>query len=183
MFGAPYNWPRQDWRVNPAPMASAAERPVSINSAAFLKRGLAQEILAAGTCSVNGTSNQEPKSICHVDIHQGNPEDAELDYDDLIFEDMYGNVVDGTVCDIIYDDVSEVKLLIDEDGNVEYMHEGEDWEHRVMPVTTTSTELMSEPTTEAAKPNDPISRLPVKTTDSGRSSGTFITEPPELPTE
>ncbi|KAI2629291.1 putative class V chitinase [Hypomontagnella submonticulosa] len=182
MFDPPYNWPRQNWKVNPAPKASAAQRPVVINSAAYLKRGLVQEILAAtATSPSNGTVIQDlSTSMCHVDPSRGDLEGVDLDYEELLFEDMYGNAVDGRTCDIIYDDVSQVKLLIDEDGNVEYVYEDELFQKDI-PVT--SSELIVAPTDEAARPSDSFDSLPVSTTGGHGSHGSVVTEPPKMPTE
>ncbi len=183
MFGSPYNWPRQDWKVNPAPKASAAQRPVVINSAAYMKRGLVQEFLAAtATSPLNGTDVQDPTtSMCHVDPSREGLEDVDLNYGDLLFEDMYGNAVDGRICDIIYDDVSELKLLIDEDGNVEYVYEEDELFQEDIPVT--SFELTVAPTKAVAKPSDSFDSLPVSTTGSHTSHGSVVTEPPNIPTE
>ncbi|KAI0535145.1 hypothetical protein GGR58DRAFT_480334 [Xylaria digitata] len=188
MFGRPYNWPRQDWKVNPAPKASSLKRPIVINSAAYLKRGPMQEILAAtATSPANGTDVQETaRSLCHVDLHREELAEAgvdyDLDYDNLTFEDMYGNQVDGRTCDIIYDDISEVKLLIDEDGNVEYVYDDERLDRGDTPVTRHET-TVPEPTNEAPKPSILFPRPPASTTDSRHSSGSVITAPPEVPTE
>ncbi|KAL7621624.1 hypothetical protein AAE478_008950 [Parahypoxylon ruwenzoriense] len=182
MFGAPYNWPRQSWKIDPGPVANAAQRPVSINSAAYQKRGLMQEILAAkATSPVNATGTNEARLMCHVDVHDGNYDDADLDYDNLFFEDMYGNPVDGKACDVIYDDVSEVKLLMDEDGNVQYVHDSEEWEPREIPVTM--VEGTPEETGEAARPSDSFPTLPASTIGTGYTPGSFVTEAPEMPTE
>ncbi|KAF2969308.1 hypothetical protein GQX73_g4255 [Xylaria multiplex] len=186
MFGGPYNWPRQDWKVNPAPKGSSLKRPMVINSAAYLKRGLMQEILAAtATSPANGTDVQETvRSLCHVDLHREElvevGVDYDLDYENLTFEDMYGNRVDGRTCDIIYDDIGEVKLLIDEDGNVEYVYDDELLGQGGVPVTRHEA-TVPESTNETPRPSISFPRPPASTTDSRYSSVSVITAPPEVP--
>ncbi|KAI0419485.1 putative class V chitinase [Xylaria grammica] len=119
MFGIPYNWPRQDWKVDPAPKSSASRRPTAINSAAYLKRGPIQEIIEETTISPSNNTDiiGTTSSMCNVDPNRERFDHSSTDYGDPLFEDMYGNEVDGRTCDIIYDDASGVRLLIDEDGN------------------------------------------------------------------
>ncbi|KAJ2969652.1 hypothetical protein NUW58_g9936 [Xylaria curta] len=187
MFGRPYNWPRQSWKVNPGPAASAAQRPMAINSAAYLKRGLMQEVLAAtATSPANGTGFEATaRSLCHVDLHGEDLETAgiayDLDYDNLTFEDMYGNEVDGRTCDIIYDDISEVKLLIDEDGKVEYVYDQVDLLQGDVPVTSLGA-VAPMATVEAPEPKSSFPSLPSSTIDSTDSSWSLVTAPPQVPT-
>ncbi|KAJ6016619.1 hypothetical protein N7540_011210 [Penicillium herquei] len=52
----------------------------------------------------------------------------DLDYENLLFVDMEGNPVDGRTCNIIYEDDdqhSEVRLILDEEGNVVDMYTGD----------------------------------------------------------
>ncbi|ETS77353.1 hypothetical protein PFICI_11227 [Pestalotiopsis fici W106-1] len=179
MFGNPYKWPRQNWKIDPAPAANAANRPVSINSAAFQKRDGAQELLSNITHNV--TSNQDHNSICHVAVGEGGQlDEVEIILDDHIFEDMDGNLVNGRACSIIYDDSREVQLLINGDGNVEYATQDEDWLPKEVPITK-EEELSATYSTELAKPSESLSIVPIRTETSGGSSGSIITMPPAIP--
>jgi hypothetical protein len=59
MFGLPYIRPGQDWKVNPGPAANANDRPVSINSAANMKRGFSQNVLAATSLNDTGSAARQ----------------------------------------------------------------------------------------------------------------------------
>lgn len=93
MFGRPYNWPSQNYRVNPAPIASSNVRPTSVNSAPFLKRDFPQAFLA----NVSGVETKEYAET--LESEDASP--AESEYH---LEDMNGNEVDVKDCGFLYDD-------------------------------------------------------------------------------
>jgi chitinase len=175
MFGSPFYWPRQVWSVDPAPVASAAYRPASINSVAFLKRDQIQEPLTV-ISPANDTEGQSPKSVCHIDANSGELNTIDLNYDDLHFEDLYGNSVDGRACDIIYDDnLGEVRFLIDENGNVQDVVQDIEW-NRESPLTRMDIAL--DATSEPARPTHSMPTIPASTSFSGTSTRSMITPPP-----
>lgn len=108
MYGHPFNWPRQNWRVNPEPAASVNLRPISMNSNAFLRR----DQVVMMTAAANQTDNDKQQTssstfTCHANLDGSDGSHADLDYDNLYFEDMFGNAVDGRTCDVIYGDEEE----------------------------------------------------------------------------
>jgi len=107
MFGRPYNWPSQSYRVNPAPKASSNVRPTSVNSAAFLKRDFPQAFLA-------NVSSAETKEYAETsESEDASP--AELEY---YLEDMDGNEVDVKDCGLLYDDCAGTTVRLHDAGVV-----------------------------------------------------------------
>ncbi|KAI1454308.1 hypothetical protein F4805DRAFT_469461 [Annulohypoxylon moriforme] len=196
MFGNAYGWPRQSYRLNPAPLASAGIRPYNIQPAIF-QRGVT---MAANDTEndANSSTNSSPetdssKLVCHVDLDSEDGSvrhvDADLDYDKLLFVDMDGQVVDGRTCDVIYEEHrpdSRVHIVVDEDGNPVDMYVGDDttglWpstEVHESPVTAVEPVVLTA-TTGAARPaSDELSPdLPVSTTATGTRSGSVVTLAP-----
>ncbi|KAK4870248.1 hypothetical protein LT330_005302 [Penicillium expansum] len=126
MYGNAYGWPRQSWRVDPAPVASAQYRPFDSQPTIF------QRDLLGNDQYTSLEKYNDPAGVCHADLKfLGNgKQDAylDLDYDNLYFVDLDGNPIDGRTCNIIYEDDgprSEVRLVLDEDGHVVDMYMGD----------------------------------------------------------
>ncbi|KAA6413691.1 MAG: Glycoside superfamily [Lasallia pustulata] len=111
MFGLAYNWPSQDYEVNPAPKDSSAERPTSVNSASFLKRDMPQEFLANTTDLEDSLSDAQEPSMEGTYASSGDS--------GYYFDDMDGNEVDGKECELIYDDCSGATMRLKNGGFVE----------------------------------------------------------------
>ncbi|KAK2593682.1 hypothetical protein QQS21_008625 [Conoideocrella luteorostrata] len=135
MYGAPYNWPRQNWKVKPGPKTSSNARPTSVASVAWLKRDV-------GSVFANSTDANQSYNTCRADVHHGQ-ERRKLDgvIVELALEDMLGNAVDLGDCDVILDDESrEVKVVV-EDGVASFVYawqqqqQREDAKERSYPVT------------------------------------------------
>lgn len=125
MYGNAYGWPRQSWRIDPAPVANAFDRPIDYQPGVF-QRDL------AGNDTDSLPKNDTATGVCYAELRSlGNSEqhfDPDLDYDNLLFVDMDGNPVDGQTCDVIYDDLdphSEVRIVLDEHGNMVDMYMGD----------------------------------------------------------
>ena len=108
MYGHPYNWPSQNYRVNPGPKSSSNIRPTSVNSASFLKRDFLQALLA------NTTSAETEENTKPTEVEDTSP--AELEF---YLEDMDGNKVDIQDCEILYDDCSGTTVRLHDDGFVQ----------------------------------------------------------------
>lgn len=192
MFGRAYGWPRQSYRSNPAPTASAAIRPYNLQPVIF-QRG----VTITGNFTQNDTDSSSddagPAAVCHVDLkpRDGDPyADAELDYDDLLFVDMDGNRVDGRTCRVIYEDHpdSQLRIVIDQDGNMVDMyidnaddglwHAGE--KASVSSFTGTAEPVIITVTTGSARPGsgEPTPTFPISTMMTTTKSGSVITLPP-----
>ncbi|KAJ5901541.1 CAZyme family GH18 [Penicillium taxi] len=106
MYGNAYGWPRQSWEVNPAPIASAQYRPFDSQPSVFQRDFVGNDILYE--------DDSDPAGVCHADLRSlGNgKKDAilDLDYDNLLF--------DG-------DPRAEVRIILDEHGNVVDMYMGD----------------------------------------------------------
>ncbi|KAJ5986725.1 CAZyme family GH18 [Penicillium sp. IBT 35674x] len=61
MYGDAYGWPRQSWRINPAPIASQKYRPYDSQPSAFQRR----DLLGDGTWS---EEDSDPAGVCHTDL-------------------------------------------------------------------------------------------------------------------
>jgi chitinase len=124
MYGNAYGWPRQSWRMDPAPVANYLDRPGDSQPAIFQR-----DLLANDT---SPEKHSDPAGVCHADLRSlgnGN-QDAylDLDYDNLLFVDMDGKPVDGRTCNVIYEDDgphSELRIILDEEGNVVDMYMGD----------------------------------------------------------
>ncbi|KFY85211.1 hypothetical protein V498_07750 [Pseudogymnoascus sp. VKM F-4517 (FW-2822)] len=124
MYGNAYGWPRQSWRMDPAPVANYLDRPGDSQPAIFQR-----DLLANDT---SPEKHSDPAGVCHADLRSlgnGN-QDAylDLDYDNLLFVDIDGKPVDGRTCNVIYEDDgphSELRIILDEEGNVVDMYMGD----------------------------------------------------------
>lgn len=138
MYGQAYGWTRQSWRTAPADMANV-NLPYNQQPRQFQKRDV--PFTGNETIANNATEQADggPPVVCHADANSDNnngkekPADADLDYDNLLFLDMAGNRIDGRACDVIYEDDpqaqrtgSNVRIFIDEDGNMVDMYMGDD---------------------------------------------------------
>ncbi|KAJ6018170.1 class V chitinase [Penicillium sp. IBT 35674x] len=166
MFDPPMNWPRQQWKVDPAPFANAAQRPVSINSAAKLRRDFPITVAMNQSLHFEDYEEKPSKLTCNA-VYEETPisfeEDGKLAYDDLQFEDMLGNEIDGRACDVIYDDEHDgpVQIIFNEDGSVQQILEAEYAEYTESPVTSSDASV---PTTEAPSQAGPKNAIyPEKT--------------------
>lgn len=187
MFQQPFNYPRQDYGVNPRPKVNAAQRPRDIDDAIYLKRRLAQE---QGVAATNASATQlqqraasestATQSVCHMDSRRA---DGVLD---SLLEDMDGNAIHVDSCDVIYDDGGrEVRLLIADDGEVvvDYVDESTSfWHHdqKESPITSAGP---AESVPVTLRP--PASRflapsVPASTTVTDATVGSVITVPPRL---
>lgn len=193
MYGAAYGWPRQSWRSDPAPVASALIRPYDQQPGIF-QRGLK----ITGNSTDNRTdSSLDPSVVCPVahDAQDDGPlyVDADFDYDSQLFVDMDGNPIDGRSCSVIYDDRDqdhEVRIMVDEDGNVVdmYMGGGDDNDASLSSgedasessVTATAEPAIATVMTEAASPGSSLfsQTLPARTTVIATRSGSLVTLAP-----
>ncbi|KAK4033108.1 hypothetical protein C8A01DRAFT_40430 [Parachaetomium inaequale] len=185
MYGGIYRWPRQSWRIDPAPIS--AVRPWNQQPAVFQKRG--------ATISGNSTGNAtDPSMTCHVDLKA--QDDAELDYDELLFLDMDGNPVDGRTCDVIYEEdeeetASRLRIVVDEDGNMVDVYMTDDGDGGLWPSgedtpSASSATATAEPVTitattmGAARPasGETTPALPASTAVTTTRLGSVVTLPP-----
>ncbi|KAI1105614.1 hypothetical protein F4804DRAFT_341082 [Jackrogersella minutella] len=191
MYGTAYKWPRQSWRIDPAPLSNAKFRPYDIEPGIF-QRG----VTIVGNNTDNGTDSSpemgSPAEVCHVDLNSDNSDshvDADLDYDKLLFVDMDGNLVDGRTCGIIYEDRdpdSQVHIVLDEDGNVVDIYMGDDAGLRPSkgmhesPATATAEPAVLTATTGAARPaSDELSPgFPASTAATATRPGSVVTLAP-----
>lgn len=180
MYQNSYGWPRQSWRSDPAPIANQLYRPYDSQPIIF-QRGLIG----------NDTSyedDSDPAGVCHADLWSlGNgKKDAylDLDYDNLLFVDLDGQPIDGRTCNIIYEDGdprAEVRIILDEDGNVVDMYMGNpdagSWTRE--PVKSSDPDrVTADPTTvtvttggPAGSESRPTHALPMSTAGSETRSG------------
>lgn len=186
MYGNAYGWPRQSWRVNPAPIASHKYRPYDSQPSVFQRR----DLLGNGTWS---EEDSDPAGVCHADLRSlGNgKQDAylDLDYDNLLFVDLEGNPVDGRTCNVIYEDDdphSELRLILNEEGHVVDMYMGDadagSWTREALKSSKSDT-VTVDPTTvtvttgvaagSESRPTFPASTIGVQT-----GSGTVVTPAP-----
>jgi hypothetical protein len=82
MYDNAYGWPRQSWRLDPAPIANRQHRPYDSQPVVFQRR----DLLGNGTWS---EEDSDPAGVCHADLRSlgnGN-QDAylDLDYDERNF--------------------------------------------------------------------------------------------------
>lgn len=109
--------------------------------------------------------------------------DGSLDYDNLQFEDLLGNPIDGRTCDVIYaDDYNgPVQLLVDPDGSVQYIWVPKNADElRESPVTSAETHF---PTTAPARPAGIMSSgLAESTSLNYDAAVSHITAPPHSAT-
>ncbi|KAJ5921194.1 CAZyme family GH18 [Penicillium verhagenii] len=186
MYGNAYGWPRQSWRVNPAPIASQQYRPYDSQPSVFQRR----DLLGNGTWS---EEDSDPAGVCHADLRLlGNGKEdvyPDLDYDNLLFVDLEGNPVDGRTCNVIYEDDdphSELRLILNEEGHVVDMYMGDaeagSWTREALKGSKSDT-VTVDPTTvtvttgvaagSESRPTFPASTIGVQT-----GSGTLVTPAP-----
>lgn len=186
MYGNAFGWPRQAWRVDPAPMANALVRPYDSQPPIFQRR----DFIANDTSL---EKDSDPAGVCHADLASlGNgKQDAyrDLDYDNLLFVDLDGNPVDGRTCNIIYEDDdphSEVRIVLDENGKVVDMYMGDPdaglWTREAVQ-TSNSVKVTVEPTTVTVTTGVPAGSesrptFPASTTGSQTRSGSVVTPAP-----
>lgn len=185
MYGNAYGWPRQSWRIDPAPVANAFDRPYDSQPGIF-QRG----ILANDT---SPEKHSDPDAVCHADLRSlGNGiQDAylDLDYDNLLFVDLDGKPVDGRTCNIIYENDnphSEVHIVLDEKGKVVDMYIGDPdaglWTREALKssnsdkVTIDHTRVTV--TTGVLAGSESRPRYPASTTGPQTTSGSVVTPAP-----
>lgn len=124
MYGNAYGWPRQSWRIDPAPVANFLDRPIDYQPGIFQRGLLANDI--------SPEKHSNPAGVCHADPRLlGNSKQDDylnFDYDNLLFVDLDGKPVDGRTCNIIYEDDdphSQVRIVLDEKGSVVDMYMGD----------------------------------------------------------
>ena len=118
MFGL--LWPRQNWKVDPGPFANAKQRPTSVDSALHMRRDFPMTMfMNQSDPFVNETevTSQLTCNAMHNDpvlIEEG----GSLAYDNLEFQDMFGNPINGRSCDVIYadGDSGPVELIVDKNA-------------------------------------------------------------------
>lgn len=185
MYGNAYGWPRQSWRIDPAPVANNLIRPWNIQPVVFQR-----DLLANDT---SPEKHSDPDGVCHADLRSlGNgKQDAylDLDYDNLLFVDLDGNPVDGRTCNIIYepdDPHSEVRIVLDEQGKVVDMYMGDPdaglWTREALK-SSHSDKVTVDPTTVTVTTGDPAGsesrpRFPARTTGPQTRSGSVVTPAP-----
>ncbi|OJJ66497.1 hypothetical protein ASPBRDRAFT_59613 [Aspergillus brasiliensis CBS 101740] len=184
LYDHPYNWGRQNWKVDPGPAINAANRPTSMNSANFMRRGLPMTSYGNQSTPFEGDSQDlSSKLTCNVagDRSYTLPEmGSTLDYDNYEFEDLFGNPIDGRACDIIYtDEDEEMQLLVNPDGRVEYIWDVKPSEDTYeSPVTSAEVYV---PTAEPARPSGSLpSSVPESTSISNEAVGSRATASPYL---
>lgn len=185
MYGNAYGWPRQSWRIDPAPVANALDRPYDSQPVIF-QRGL----LANDT---SPEKHSDPAGVCHADLRSlGNgKQDAylDLDYDNLLFVDLDGKPVDGRTCNIIYEDDdphSEVRIVLDEKGKVVDMYMGDPdagLRTREALKSSNSDKVTVDPTTVTVTTGVPAGSesrptFPASTTGAQTRSGSVVTPAP-----
>ncbi|KAJ5970687.1 class V chitinase [Penicillium vulpinum] len=181
LYDYPYNWNRQDWSVDPGPAVNAAGRPTSMNSAGFMRRDFPMTSFMNQSTPFESDSQDLSKLTCNVAHDRSNalPEmGSTLDYDDLEFEDLLGNPIDGRACDIIYtDEDEEVQLLVNPDGKVEYIWDVKRSEDTFeSPVTSAEAHI---PTENPARPSGSLSSsVPESTSLSNEAVGSRVTASP-----
>lgn len=126
MFGHPFYWNRQNWLVNPGPLASANLRPTSMNSVAFLRRDMAMTAIADQNrdSAAEITCRAIPES---AHLFRYPAAEGYLNYDDMQFEDMQGNLVYGHACDVVLVEETDGiawKLRVNPDGSVDHIRDG-----------------------------------------------------------
>jgi hypothetical protein len=170
------DWPRQSWKINPGPYANAAHRPSSINSAGYMRRDFPITAAMNQSLSVESEEEDSTKLTCNA-FHNGNPilmkGSGELSFDDLDFEDMLGNKIDGWVCNVIYadDEDGPVQIMVNKDGSLEY-----DTGLADIPITSTETHVS---TAKAQIPGGPVDgNLPESTSAGHDVSMSQITTAP-----
>lgn len=107
MFGAPYNYPRQRWDIDPRPLY--APRPYNFMPGIFIKRELASlnnvtEVLNPASSSSVPCYAVPKNRQHHLDLRNVNGPD-DLDFDQLDFFDLGGKPIDGHACDFLYSQV------------------------------------------------------------------------------
>ena len=156
MFDAPFNWPRQNWKIDPAPFINAILRPTSVDSAAHMRRDFPMTAFVNQSNPSESEEDDSSKLTCNA-VHVESPvlfeSDGSLAYDHFQFEDLLGNQINGRACDVIYADDYDgrVTLLVNPDGSVQYIWGVQNAdEQRKSPVTRAETHM---PTAEAARPS------------------------------
>jgi hypothetical protein len=186
MYDNAYGWPRQSWRLDPAPIANRQHRPYDSQPVVFQRR----DLLGNRTWS---EEDSDPAGVCHADLRSlgnGN-QDAylDLDYDYLHFVDMEGNPVDGRTCNVIYEDDDphfELRLMLNEEGHVVDMYmgdaEGGSWTRETLKssksVTVTFDPTTVTVTTGVAAGSESRPTFPAGTIGVQTASGTVVTPAP-----
>lgn len=185
MYGNSYGWPRQSWRIDPAPIANAADRPYDSQPVIFQRGFLGNDTSPAKL--------SDPPGVCHADLRSlGNgKQDAyrDLDYDSLLFVDLDGKPVDGRTYNIIYEDYdshSEVRIVLDENGKVVDMYVGDPdagpWTREALK-SSNSDKVTVDPTTVTIMTGVPAGSesrptIPASTTGAQTRSGSVVTGAP-----
>lgn len=185
MYGNAYGWPRQSWRMDPAPVANYLDRPGDSQPAIFQR-----DLLANDT---SPEKHSDPAGVCHTDLRSlgnGN-QDAylDLDYDNLLFVDMDGKPVDGRTCNVIYEDDgphSELRIILDEEGNVVDMYMGDpeagSWTREAVKSSNSDTVTVDPTTvtvtTGVAAGSESRPTFPASTTGPQTRSGSVVTPAP-----
>lgn len=158
------NWPRQNWKIDPGPVANAAQRPTSVNSAAHMRRDFPITVAMNQSLLIESEEEGSSKFTCNAIYDEGPSlltEDGKLAHDVLQFEDLLGNEIDGRSCDVIYadDEDGPVQLVVNEDGSVQYSKSLPE-----IPVTSAEAHM---PTAEAQIPGGPMDGNLPKSTSVG----------------
>ncbi|KAJ5822416.1 hypothetical protein N7447_004756 [Penicillium robsamsonii] len=128
-----YGWPRQSWRIDPAPMANAADRPYDSQPVVFQRGFLGND--------TSPVELSDPPGVCLADLRSlgnGKQDDyRDLDYDSLLFVDLDGKPVD-------------VRIVLNENGKAVDMYVGDPdagpWTREALK-SSNSDKVTADPTT------------------------------------